>query len=205
MLDGSLAWLLTAVFAATGLFCLATWTGHSVDHPAAGDSRLVHATHALMSVAMVVMVWRPAGAVGTWVQVAVFAVLGLALAVAALRATGMVARIDWITHLALDAAMIWMLAAMPLLMGTTGSVMGSPASTGHHHGHHDGGTGAAPMPATGTPAWVDAASVVAIVACIMAMLWWAGRTLTSRGQRLHGLCHALMAAGTAIMLGAMGR
>ena len=56
------------------------------------------------------------------------------------------------------------------------------------------------MMAMTTPVWVDVVNVVFVAGSAAIALWWAFRASTVRGDRLHALCHCLMAAGMAAML-----
>lgn len=189
-------WILTACFVATGIFCLGFWIARG-DHgrdPSSGP--LVDANHALMSVSMIAMIWLPFGQIGSWVQAGAFALLGAGLAALSVRATPAVHGVDGLSHVLLNAAMVWMLLAMPLLMGT-----GPSASGGGHHQHHGGGTEAAHQ-VSATPGWVSATNTVAIAISAAVALWWAVRAVRGH-HRLHALCHLLMGAGMAAMLALM--
>lgn len=206
MFDPLVSWLLTAIFASTGVFCLVMWVGgrHGGHGDGADGARLVHANHALMSVAMLVMVWRPSGTAGSWVQVAVFAALGVALGVSAARTPDLLGRTSWISHLVLNAAMVWMLAAMPMLMGHAVAGSDGDAHAGHDHGGHgSGGMDLGSMAGQSAPGWAAGVNGVAIAAGVVVAVWWLVQAATRPGHRLHSLCHALMGAGMAIMLAAM--
>jgi hypothetical protein len=158
----------------------------------------VHVDHLVMSLAMVLMVWHPVAVVGTWVQVVIFA------AFAALMLWGLPAlhtaadRIGSVGHVLLNAAMIWMLLAMPLLMGHPMSGSGDP-----HAGHHGGSMDSMPMEMTPTPVWATAVNWAAVVVSAVVALWWLVHLIRDRGHRLHAVCHLLMGAGMAIMLALM--
>mgnify|MGYP004171193529 CR=1 FL=1 len=84
----------------------------------------------------------------TWAQIALFAIFALALLSALARAHGFPHRVELVGHVVLNAAMIWMLAAMPLLMagmdmggdgGSAGGLGGVGGMLGGGNGGGDGG------------------------------------------------------------------
>ena len=130
--------LLTFVFVMTAVICFSGLIGRSRKgrtNSALTDSDLIDITHGVMSVAMIVMTWWTVWDAVTWAQVAIFAILVLALVPSFRGARGAQA-VDLVGHIVLDVAMIWMLAAMPLLMA--GMDMSGDAG-GAHAGHHGGG------------------------------------------------------------------
>ncbi|WP_328997904.1 DUF5134 domain-containing protein [Kribbella sp. NBC_00709] len=186
--------LLTALFAMTLALSLWWWTSASRSDV---RDRVLHLNHAVMSAAMIVMIWWPFGRLGSWVQIAIFALLFL-----------LVIRVDWqpvfervgdtTAHVLMNLAMIWMLAAMPLLMGDS-------AMTPEAHADHAGHGGAMPSDASGMAmagpdTWVKALNGVATAAVFLCGFWWL-RQITRSGQhRAHAACHVLMAGGMAAML-----
>lgn len=190
--------ILTIVFVITGLICLGDLIARRAGRPARSeglaDEELIDINHAVMSAAMILMTWVMVIDAATWAQIALFAIFALALLPALSRADGFAPRVETLGHIVLNAAMIWMLAAMPLLMA--GADMGGGGGSAHA-GHHDGGDGPMLM---ATPVWADVVNAVFIIACIAGMLWWLYRAVAARGHRLHALCHALMAAGMGLML-----
>lgn len=194
--------ILTVAFAVTGAFCL--WhvaAPRPNGRPQA--ERVIDMLHLIMSVAMVVMIWIPFGTIGTWIQAAVFAVLGILLLGSALsRSLPRTRRADLVSHVMLSAAMVWMLAAMPLMMA--GMPMPSGGSGGGHEGH------AMPAASDGsasglaaTPGWVDVVSWALVALCAVVVGWWAFRVATDRRHRGHRLCHLGMGAGMGLMLALM--
>src|SRR5204862_643976 len=128
-------------------------------------------------------------------QIALFALLALALLPALRRASDRARRADLVGHLALNAAMIWMLAAMPLLMTGTHAT-----GVGGHPGHA-GHAGAAAVAPTGhTPGWVLAVNSLFVAVCLAGLLWWLLRAAAVRRHRLPAAAHGLMAAGMGMML-----
>ncbi|MEU6137562.1 DUF5134 domain-containing protein [Nocardioides sp. NPDC047086] len=163
--------------------------------PPSGTQTVLHLNHAVMSGAMILMIWVIVSAVAVWAQVALFAALSLALLPGLRRAGGRAHRADLAGHLALNAAMIWMLAAMPLLM--TG--MTTPSGHGHA-GHGHAGHGGAAAVAGHTPGWAIAVNSLFVVVCVAGVLWWLLRATAVREHRLPALGHGLMAAGMGTML-----
>lgn len=187
--------VLTLVFAATAVCCLVMLLR---DRRRAGagvglsDDAVVDINHLVMSAAMILIVWVVVGDAVTWAQVALFAVLAASLLPALVKARSVGDRVDVIGHIVLDAAMIWMLLAMPLLMA-------GPSSESGGGGQHHGGSGGVLL--TATPMWVDVVNVVFIALATATAVWWTGSAIRrSRGHRVHLLCHALMGAGMALML-----
>ncbi|NGN96052.1 DUF5134 domain-containing protein [Nocardioides sp. KC13] len=189
--------LLTGAFVITGT--LGVWTlvvGPDRTGPR-GRSRLdayavLHVNHAAMSAAMIAMIWVIAWGVAVWAQVALFALLAVALLPALRRAGDRARRADLVGHLALNAAMIWMLAAMPVLMAGTHAT-----SVEGHAGH---GGAAAPTPAGHAPGWAVAVNAVFIAVCVAGLFWWLLRATAVRRHRLPAAAHGLMAAGMGAML-----
>nr|WP_281392021.1 DUF5134 domain-containing protein [Brachybacterium halotolerans] len=159
----------------------------------------VHVNHLVMSLAMLLMVWRPVGQVGTWVQVIIFSVFGVLMLAGLPSVHGWVERVGVFTHLVLNAAMVWMLLAMPLLMGHAMDM-----SSDEHAAHHGGGSmDSMPMQMTPAPAWATTVNWVAVSLSFVVAVWWLVRILRERGHRVHAACHLLMAAGMALMLALM--
>ncbi len=187
---------LTLVFVLTGLVCVGALVGRrrgavSSDQ-GLSDEDLIDVNHGVMSAAMILMLWLMTDGVVAWAQVAIFAILAVALLPAYQRARGAVARVDLVSHAGQDLAMIWMLAAMPTLMS---ELAGGSGGGGHSHGGGD--SGAVP---TATPVWADTVNIVFVVAAAATAGWWLYRTVTTKSHRLHRLGYAVMAAGMATML-----
>lgn len=196
MLGSPWDWILTVLFAITGVICLWHLALSAEHREHAVEVRGVDALHLAMSVAMIVMIWWPPGTTGTWVQVALFAVIGAAILIGGLRATRWPVRVDSVAHVLLAVAMIWMLAAMPLIMGY------DPASgAGGHAGH-----GAVPAASTGPAASVEISTPVAaitwtlVAVSAVCAIWWVRRLFAAPRGVLHAGCHVLMATGMALML-----
>ncbi|WP_392507788.1 DUF5134 domain-containing protein [Naumannella halotolerans] len=196
MLSPLWAGSLTVLFVLTGIIHLLDL---AVNHRP-GERRggltaagVVDVTHLLMSIAMILMAWVMLPAVVGWAQIAIFAICALAL-LPGFGETDLPGRISRLAHGVLNLAMIWMLAAMGLLMGHTG---GGDGHAGHGGGHGGAETAGTPM---GTPVWAEVVNGVVIAACLAAMVWWIHRAVVSRDHRLPNVGHALMAAGMALML-----
>lgn len=90
---------------------------------------IIEVNHLVMSVAMIFMIWVTVIDAVTWAQVTVFAIFALALLPVLLQQGEAAQRVSLAGHPILNAAMIWMLLAMPLLMaGMTMSDCGSSGS-----------------------------------------------------------------------------
>ncbi|TSD58161.1 DUF5134 domain-containing protein [Aeromicrobium piscarium] len=189
--------ILTVAFLFTASVCVGNYVAIRRQTAAAGNTRtseeLVDINHAVMSVAMVLMIWSTIPSAGSWLQILVFMVFAFALVWAFLDSRVTTSWIDTAGHVVLNIAMIWMLAAMPLLM-TNG--------TGEHSSNMAGGQDHDTLQTAAT-AWVDAMNGVVVALCAAGALWWLYRTLVARGHRLHSLCHAIMAGGMIAMLLAM--
>ncbi|OAN40770.1 DUF5134 domain-containing protein [Microbacterium sp. H83] len=195
--------ILTIAFVFTGLVCLIDLMprlarARGRKGPFDGEI-LVDVNHILMSAAMIWMSWSMESELALWIQVAVFTALTLALLPLLGRTRNAPARIGLLGHLILNAAMIWMLAAMPLLMA--GMNMGHDMDSGMDMG------GQMPMDDTtvgpmmmGTPMWADIVNVFFVALSAATMLWWLYRLACSRHHRLHATCHIVMAAGMGVML-----
>jgi hypothetical protein len=189
--------ILTVVFGFAGAYCLVRLIAH---RPPPGaprgpviESTAIHLMHLVMSAGMIAMCWLMSlPAVSNWAQIMVFTVLALVLVPGLWKAPLPARRLDLAGHIWLAAAMVWMIAAMPLLMAGMGR---DEASAGH-----GAGSGEAMEMIMTTPFWVDIVNGVFVAGSAAIALWWAYRAATIRGDRLHALCHCLMAAGMAAML-----
>lgn len=174
-----LAWTLTTLFVLTGCYALTRWsTAVSARWPAA--RRTAELAHVVMSAAMVVMTWTWYGSTGLWVQVALFTVFGAFFGVAAVRGIhcGSPGRVAGAAHALMAVAMVWMLAAMPVIMP-----LAVPASGGGGHGRHAGhggahsASGAGDAMHAGQAAWAVAVTVALCVALLVAAGFWAVRSV----------------------------
>jgi hypothetical protein len=161
--SSALSVLLTLAFAVTGAFSLIRLAGltAAADRPA---DRLVELFHLVMSLAMIGMTWAWSGGPDSrsgLLQIVVFGAFGLWFGHALIRGLGH-DPVAQGSHLTMAGATVWMIAAMPVLMGVTGS----PTGVGGHAGH--GGHGSSgdatptvdPGPAAAPPAVAVAVTVV---------------------------------------------
>lgn len=190
--------VLTLAFAVTGVVCvLDLMRRHrraGTDAGGVSDADVVDITHAVMSGAMILMIWVMVSDAVTWAQMILFAIFALALLPVFGRSRTLPGRVDLAGHLVLGAAMIWMLAAMPALMA------GADTDGGGGGGHAGHGGGGAESTLTVTPGWVDAVNAGFVVLCAGAAVWWMYRLVAVRTHRLHRFCHVVMAAGMAAIL-----
>lgn len=186
--------ILTVLFAVTGVWCAVDLIAHRSRSRAADGAvtphTIVDINHLVMSAAMILMIWATVIDAVTWAQVAVFAIFALALLPGSFTTAGVTQRVSLAGHIALNAAMIWMLLAMPLLMAG----MSDGESSGSHHGGEATG-----MPMS-TPAWADVVNGIFVALSAVAALWWTVALFRSRGRHLHDVCYTGMAAGMAVML-----
>ena len=178
-----LAWTLTALFTLTGCYALIRWsTAVSAGRPAA--HRTAELAHLVMSVAMVVMTWTWSGTTGLTVQIALFTVFGGFFVVTAVRGIhcGYPGRLAGAAHALMAAAMVWMLAAMPLIMPM--AVSASEGGHGAHGGHegHGGSGGADHAMHAGQAGWAVAVTVVLCGALLVAAGFWAVRAVSGGGR-----------------------
>lgn len=200
--------MLTLLFCATGAYALLQLVRLAAAPGAEGPGgRVVELNHLVMSVLMVAMAWWMPGTLGTAVQAIALGLFALALlGYATRRGLARGTRIAMAAHLAGNAAMIWMLVAMPWLMGH--SIAGAPAAEGQHAGHGGstaaGGASEMAMP-MGTPGWMTAVSLgLAVLLAVAAIGWLAhrhrARELRAGDDWSHRICHAAMFGGMAAML-----
>ncbi|MFI5825589.1 DUF5134 domain-containing protein [Streptomyces rishiriensis] len=191
--------ILTIVFVYTGVvlaISLIAWLRRPRVERRFDGEVLADVNHILMSAAMIWMSWSMESELALGLQVALFAALtvGLLLFLPGARTTTQRLDLGW--HVVLNAAMIWMLAAMPLLMADM--AMGHGTSTDHGMNMDMSGEGHPAM--MGTPMWADVVNTVFVVLCVAVALWWVYRAVTAKGHRLHVSVHAVKGAGMAAML-----
>ena len=145
-----------------------------------GGDRLAELSHLLMSIAMIAMAfgWSGGPSSGSGiVQLVLFGVLTVWFLGRAAARTGDHGPSSSVYHAVVCASMVWMVAAMPQLMGMP--EMGSMA--GGHAGHHADGAAPAmePAAAMGAPAptWMVVTSWVFIVLLAAAGLVWVARAV----------------------------
>jgi hypothetical protein len=173
---------LTVLFTGTGLYSLLRWASLRVGVAGHHGDQVAELSHLVMSLAMVGMVWAYGGSFADTVQLVVFGgfscyFLGR-LVLGRLRpgcpAPGF--------HLLMAASMVWMVAAMPLLMAgmSSGSGGGGMVMDGHVMGGDEGASG--PV-VTETPGWALALTVLCCVGLLVGAGYWARQLRPSRGAR----------------------
>jgi hypothetical protein len=158
--------VLTVLFTGTGLYSLLRWASLRAGVAGHHGDQVAELSHLVMSLAMVGMVWGYGGGAADTVQLVAFGafscyflarlVLGrVRPALAGCPAPGF--------HLVMAASMVWMVAAMPLLMAgmATGSGGGGPA-------------------VTETPGWALALTVLFCVALLVGVAYWARQLRPAR-------------------------
>ena len=191
--------ILTIVFVYTGVvlaISLIAWLRRPRVERRFDGEVLADVNHILMSAAMIWMSWSMESELALSLQVALFAALTVGLLLLLPGAKTATQRLDLGGHVALNAAMIWMLAAMPLLMADIAMGHGTSMDDGMHMEMSDEGHAAM----MGTPMWTDVGNIVFVVLGVAVMLWWTYRVVTARGHRLHASVHAVKGAGMAAML-----
>ncbi|WP_328530869.1 DUF5134 domain-containing protein [Nocardioides sp. NBC_00368] len=193
MVDPPWDLLLTVAFVLTGTSGI--WT--LVVCPGSGGQTVLHVNHTVMSAAMILMIWVILWDAAVWAQVALFGILTVVLLPALHRTSGRARRADIVGHLALNAAMIWMLAAMPLLMS---DAHGAGTHTSGHAGHSGATAVLPPATAAAAPGWAILVNSLFVAACAAGVIWWLLRAAAIREHRLPALGHGLMATGMGTML-----
>lgn len=218
-----LRWILTLVFAATGgwfLVHLATASAHGRTSTLA--DRTCALAHVAMSLAMIAMSWPWGMRLPLWPQLVVFAlatvwflVLALPSRRSAEHAHGS-GRLSDVHHASMMAAMVWMIATMPVLMSTGG--------TSDNGGHHHASASAASVQAAssepaGTPEFIVWTSLALGAFFILSSLRWisaavdVGRSLfdaaggtdepqgrsARRTTAIDAACHGAMSVGMGVM------
>ncbi|WP_224391439.1 DUF5134 domain-containing protein [Pseudonocardia sp. ICBG1293] len=172
-----LAWALTAVFAATGFYALARWAA-AVSERRSAAHRTAELAHLLMSAAMVVMTWTWYGSAGLWTQIVLFGVLGVFFVLTAARGVpcGTSGRVAGAAHALMAAAMVWMLAAMPLIMASPVAAAGGGGAHAHHGGAMTDMSGAGH--AAAPVGWAVAVTVALCAVLLAAAGYWGARALS---------------------------
>ena len=202
MISGPWAIVLTVVFAATGGYCAWSWLSRVVsggkNRPAALPEVATDLNHAVMSLLMITMIWPTlvSGTVGLQVQSVIFGLFAVTQTALAIRSPNRGARLDYVSNVVLNLAMIWMLLAMPWLMGASGS-----GDDGGAHAEHGGSGAGAAGEAMVAPSWVEPVNFIVIGLSFAVAAWWVWRGIRgSPGHRLHAACHALCGLGMGTML-----
>ena len=178
----TLSLLFSVVFVVTGGYSLVR-LAELVATGDTGGGRVAESSHLLMSIAMIVMIWVPGGGPSSAGGVVMIIVFGAFMVVFGARLFAPAAgpsRAAPGHHVIMNAAMVWMVAAMPWIMGTDGAATGAD-SDGHDHSTMSampgmGGAGHGSLVA-GTPGWVTAVSGVFVVVLAAAAVMWAVRVV----------------------------
>ncbi|MFT4296816.1 MAG: DUF5134 domain-containing protein [Micropruina sp.] len=183
MLTGAWGVVLTTLFAVVAGYSMIA-AGRWATHRGRVEELFPHLNHALMGLAMIAMCWWPAGIPATVLQLFVFLGFAGGSGAATITAHRAATRVDNATHLAMNAAMAWMLLQMALSAAGTG---------GHGHG------GAGPAMTGAGPIGALAAALLPVLLLAGCALWWLLRTVRSPRGRVVHLSHAAMAVGMAAM------
>lgn len=197
----TITFLFTGAYALVRLALLFSGTGTA--------DRLAELSHLTMSVAMLAMTWslsgNPATASGI-VQLALFGLLTVWFAVRAVTSSGH-DLVGNAYHAIMSAAMVWMVATMPLLMPMATAPSGSGGEHAQHgHGGHTG-SGTASHPDMHAASGSDApVAVVIVTGLLIAVLtasavWWAIRALHRQHDHAGGARPATSAGGLAHLVG----
>ncbi len=174
----SLVLAFTVVFTITGAYALVR-LALVVSGGGSHADRTAELCHLLMSLAMIAMAWGAGtGGLGGPLQIVVFGAFAVWFLVRAASDYAGHGRLAESAHALTAGAMVWMVAAMPLIMGMSMT----STSGGGHADHH--GTPAAPstgMPdvAVDTPAWV-----VVVTVALSVLLTAGGAFLALRAFRV---------------------
>ena len=170
MFSSTLSWTFTVVFTLTGVYStvrLAELTS-GIDRT---GNRLAELSHLVMSLAMIAMAWAwtgdPSSPTGL-LQIVVFGLFGIWFLARLTVPEGDHSRANEGYHLVTNAAMVWMVAAMPQIMGAE-----KPASDAAHHGMAGMAMPASTPPSA--PGWVVAVSGVFVVLLVAGAVLWTSR------------------------------
>jgi hypothetical protein len=174
---------LTVLFALSGGYSLLRWASLRAGVAGHHGDQVAELSHLLMSLGMIAMVWAYGGGTGDAVQlIAYLALNGYFLThLVRGRATGHPGCPTPGFHLLMSGSMVWMVAAMPLLMA--GSVAG-PGGAMQMDGMTMGGmtmggadTGLDARPVTASPGWAIALTWVFIAGLVLGAGFWLRRAL----------------------------
>ncbi len=180
--SSTLSWVFTAVFTLTGVYSLVR-LGELASGSDRTGSRVAELSHLLMSIAMIAMAWAWVGGPSSVSGLVLIVVFGVFVVWFLGRLVWPAAGHPRVTegyHLVTNAAMVWMVAAMPEIMAA------DMAAVGGHDQSSDGMAGMpgmGGMPGTGvggsmpssTPVWATVVSWVFIVLLVAAAVFWATR------------------------------
>lgn len=181
MFSSALSVPLTLAFAATGVFSLVRLSRLTAAAQRPAD-RLVELFHLVMSLAMIGMTWAWSGGPETrsgLLQIVVFGTFALWFGHTLIHRSGH-DRVARSSHLTMAGATVWMVAAMPVLMGVSGAPTGVGGHAGHggHGSSGDGVAGMEPGPVAAPPA-----AAVAVTAAFAVLLVGFAVVASVRGAR----------------------
>ena len=169
---------LTVLFALSGGYSLLRWASLRAGVAGHHGDQVAELSHVLMSLGMIAMVWAYGGGTGDAVQLIAYLALSGYFLTRLLRgrATGDSGCPAPGFHLLMSGSMVWMVAAMPLLMA--GSVAG-PSGGMQMDGMTMGGadTGLDARPVTATPGWAIALTWIFIAGLVLGAGFWLRRAL----------------------------
>ena len=179
---------LTVLFTGTGVYSLLRWASLRAGVAGHHGDQVAELSHLVMSLAMVGMVWAYGGSVADTVQLVVFGGFScyfLARLVLGRLRPGRPGCPAPGFHLLMAASMVWMVAAMPLLMaGMAGMSSGAGGDGMVMDGHVMGGDAGASGPVvTETPGWALALTVLCCVGLLVGAGYWARQLRPARGAR----------------------
>lgn len=180
---------LTAVFVASGLYCLwrvASGRGRGMD-------LVVDVNHVLMSPAMLLMVWWPSATGSTWVQIVAFSGLALVFFHDLSRSREVTARTAALLHGGMNLGMVWMLAVGMSSMSGMSDMADMPGMDMDHAGGQ----------LAGVQAWGALLSWPVAGLLALSAGWWFVRVVRVPGHRILCCCHGLASGGMAAMLALM--
>ncbi|MDT7677242.1 MAG: hypothetical protein QOD82_5144 [Pseudonocardiales bacterium] len=169
---------LTVLFALSGGYSLLRWASLRAGVAGHHGDQVAELSHVLMSLGMIAMVWAYGGGTGDAVQLIAYLALSGYFLTRLLRgratehpgcpAPGF--------HLLMSGSMVWMVAAMPLLMaGLVAGPSGGMQMDGMTMGGADTGLDARPV--TATPGWAIALTWVFIAGLVLGAGFWLRRAL----------------------------
>jgi Domain of unknown function (DUF5134) len=187
---------LTVLFALSGGYSLLRWASLRAGVAGHHGDPVAELSHLLMSLGMIAMVWAYGGSTGNAVQlVAYLALSGYFLT--RLRRGGVAGHPGCPApgfHLLMSGSMVWMVAAMPLLMA--GMTMGSGGGMQMDGMTMGGDTGPATPSVTTTPGWAVALTWVFIAGLVAGAGFWLRRVLPARPAASTGVSTGMSTTGT---------
>jgi hypothetical protein len=169
---------LTVLFAVTGGYSLLRWASLRAGVVGHHGDQVAELSHLVMSLGMIAMVWAYGGGTGDAVQLIAYLVLS-GYFLTRLRRRGGSGHPGCPApgfHLLMSGSMVWMVAAMPLLMaGMAAGPSGGMQMDGMTMGGADTGLDAPTV--TATPGWAVALTWVFIAGLVAGAGFWLRRVL----------------------------